>query len=181
MSSLSLIAVLFHLLAACFVAKNPLAGKEAVFASNTTNPTVVTELDLYPLTVNTTYGPIRGQFDSQSRVFRGIPYAQPPIGELRWKPPRAPAAWSTVYDATQILPGCPQFCDVSKFVCPSNSTQMSESCLYMNIWTPQYSTSSSVNVDKRSNINKRSKQRSANNSTKSGHDDNNQDINNISS
>ena len=61
--------------------------------------------NLLPLVVNTTYGPIRGQFDSQSRVFRGIPYAAPPIGDLRWKPPESPQPWTEVYDATQIKPG----------------------------------------------------------------------------
>ena len=99
--------------------------------------------NLHPLIVNTTYGPIRGAYNNGARMFRGIPYAAPPIGDLRWQPPSPHEGWTDVYNATSFQPGCPQICNVSKFVCPQNKSQMSESCLYMNIWTPQTQISQS--------------------------------------
>jgi para-nitrobenzyl esterase len=63
-------------------------------------------------------------------VFRGLPYAAPPVGELRWRPPLAPAGWQGVRDATRFGPSCPQ---------PPNPTltgPASEDCLYLNVYTP---------------------------------------------
>ncbi|MCX5826638.1 MAG: carboxylesterase family protein [Deltaproteobacteria bacterium] len=74
-------------------------------------------------------GPISGEVEDGVRVFMGIPYAAPPVGELRWKPPQAVAAWNQVRNATAFSPSCPQpkQQDAGKF---------SEDCLYLNVWTP---------------------------------------------
>jgi para-nitrobenzyl esterase len=53
-------------------------------------------------------GVIRGARESGVRIFRGIPYAAPPVAELRWKPPQPPAVWPGVRDATAFGPWCPQ-------------------------------------------------------------------------
>lgn len=63
------------------------------------------------------------------RVFTGIPYAEPPVKELRWRKPQPKKNWPGVLDATQPCPQCPQ-----KKSC--NTKPMREDCLYLNVWTP---------------------------------------------
>ncbi len=66
--------------------------------------------------------------------FKGIPYAAPPTGALRWKPPQPAAAWKGVRKADRFGPRCmqrPLFGDM-KF----RSNGMGEDCLYLNVWTP---------------------------------------------
>lgn len=74
-------------------------------------------------------------------AFKGIPFAAAPVGDLRWKPPQAAAAWSGVRDATQYGDVCVQNPAPDRF--PPNAatdtpnfTGMSEDCLNLNIWTP---------------------------------------------
>ena len=75
-----------------------------------------------------------GQPSSGVRAFKGIPFAQPPVGDLRWKPPQPLQPWKGVRQALQFGPRCmqlPIFDDMS-----FRSNGMSEDCLYLNIWTP---------------------------------------------
>jgi para-nitrobenzyl esterase len=65
-------------------------------------------------------------------VFKGIPYAAPPTGDLRWREPQPPAPWPAVRDATHYGPVCTQ---VDTFLHIPRSL-MSEDCLSLNIWTP---------------------------------------------
>ena len=65
-------------------------------------------------------------------VFKGIPYAAPPVGNLRWREPQPPAAWSGVRDATQYGSVCTQ---ADSFI-HIPRTLMSEDCLTLNVWTP---------------------------------------------
>jgi len=60
--------------------------------------------------VQTTSGPVRGTSAGADNivVFRGLPYAAPPTGDRRWRPPAPPASWSVVRDATRFGPKCPQ-------------------------------------------------------------------------
>ena len=69
--------------------------------------------------------------------FKGVPFAKPPVGELRWKPPVAPAAWSGERDATGFQPACPQ--PINADGRPNGggvSGETSENCLYLNVWAP---------------------------------------------
>ena len=67
---------------------------------------------LHPPVVQTLYGPVRGLFLPQGmQAYLGIPYAKPPVKELRWQPTVEPTPWGPdVYDAFQFSPGCPQKC-----------------------------------------------------------------------
>jgi para-nitrobenzyl esterase len=68
------------------------------------------------------------------RIFRGIPFAAPPVADLRWREPQPVAPWSGVRQATQFGPRCmqqPLFPDMM-----FRSPAPSEDCLYLNVWTP---------------------------------------------
>jgi para-nitrobenzyl esterase len=71
------------------------------------------------------------------RVFRGIPYAAPPTGDLRWRDPQAPASWSGVRDATTFGPRCMQAAGSAGGRVREDvaSLPISEDCLYLNVWT----------------------------------------------
>jgi len=87
-------------------------------------------------TVKTKDGLIRGVAQSSSgvRIFRGIPFAAPPVGGLRWKAPVAPKPWNGVRQATEFSARCMQPPISSDMVSRSNG--ISEDCLYLNVWTP---------------------------------------------
>ena len=77
-------------------------------------------------------GAVRGAAVAGGYEFLGLPYAAPPVEDLRWRPPRPPALWHGVRDATQFAPNCPQL--ASPFAPPGPS---SEDCLYLNVYTPR--------------------------------------------
>jgi para-nitrobenzyl esterase len=84
--------------------------------------------------VETATGLVKGTTvsDGRIRVFRGIPFAAAPVGELRWQAPRPAAPWQGTRDATEVGSRCLQgniFSDIS-------FTNLSEDCLNLNIWTP---------------------------------------------
>lgn len=74
-------------------------------------------------------GAIRGTTEAGGYVFRGVPYAAAPTGNLRWRPPAPPMPWQGVRDATQFGPGCPQ--TPSTFATPP----FDEDCLFLNVYT----------------------------------------------
>jgi para-nitrobenzyl esterase len=85
--------------------------------------------------VTTNQGAVRGTTAGSVDEFLGIPYAAPPVGNLRWRPPQPPAAWSGVRDATTFGPSCPQ--PAGPFAPPG---PFSENCLYLNVYTPAVSS-----------------------------------------
>lgn len=77
--------------------------------------------------------------DGSITVFRGVPYAAPPVGEMRWRAPKPPAAWEGVRKAEKFSPACIQ--NIVHERKPWTREFMahdtvSEDCLYLNIWTP---------------------------------------------
>jgi para-nitrobenzyl esterase len=80
--------------------------------------------------VGTSDGAVRGLASGTIDEFLGIPYAAPPVGALRWRPPQPAARWSGVRDATQFGPHCPQSAS------PFGEASMSENCLFLNVFTP---------------------------------------------
>jgi para-nitrobenzyl esterase len=79
-------------------------------------------------------GRLEGRVDSSGvLLFRGIPYAEPPVGDLRWRPPRPAANWEGVRGAERLGHNCMQaqpYGDIDPF-----SAGISEDCLYLNVWT----------------------------------------------
>ena len=83
-----------------------------------------------PVTERTPLGRLRGEQSAGVKVFRGVPFAEPPVGPLRFRPPLPARRWEGTRDATRfpaeamqsrVLPGVRQ----------------SEDCLYLNLWAPQ--------------------------------------------
>ena len=83
---------------------------------------------------NTENGVIEGFERAGVKIFRGIPYAQPPVGELRWREPQPVKNWEGVRKTTHFGPRAMQLPVFGDMRFRSNG--MSEDCLYLNVWTP---------------------------------------------
>ena len=84
--------------------------------------------------VSTSSGKIRGVIEGNVSVFKGIPYAAPPVGEFRWRPPQPVSPWEGVRDASKFGPNCAQG---GWGAAPGTIQEgSSEDCLYMNLWLP---------------------------------------------
>ena len=94
-----------------------------------------------PDTVHVEQGQVKGVAGSSAGVlvFKGIPFAAPPVGDLRWRGPKAPAAWTGVRDADKFGPQCMQ--RGGRGGAPS-----SEDCLYLNVYTTTASSKKPVMV-----------------------------------
>jgi para-nitrobenzyl esterase len=85
--------------------------------------------------VMTTAGPIEGVTEAGGlRAFKGIPFAEPPVGALRWQPPQPLKKWTEARLATAFGAQCMQRRQFADMVFRSNG--MSEDCLFLNVWTP---------------------------------------------
>ena len=78
-------------------------------------------------------GQIEGSRIGQTWAFKGIPYAAPPVGALRWRPPQPAASWSGVRKATFHSPACPQ---LGSYPPDAAQEPTSEDCLTLNVWAP---------------------------------------------
>ncbi len=84
--------------------------------------------------VRTSQGVLEGTYESGIKVFKGVPFAAPPVGDLRWKAPQPVEKWAGVRKAVEFGPNPmqqPVFGDMN-----FGTKAMSEDCLYLNIWTP---------------------------------------------
>jgi len=86
----------------------------------------------HPVIAFTDKGLIKGVEDSTLKKFLGIPYAKPPVGDLRWRAPQPNKFWFGIRDATQFAGHCPQ--PASPFGLPSTT----EDCLYLNVYAPNH-------------------------------------------
>jgi para-nitrobenzyl esterase len=86
-----------------------------------------TSADVLP----TPNGPVQGVCSGGTCAFKGIPYAAPPVGELRWRPPRAPVAWTEPRPAFEYGAECAQI------AYPSGEFTGDEDCLTLNVWLPE--------------------------------------------
>ena len=81
-------------------------------------------------------GKLQGASVSGITTYKGIPYAAPPVGDLRWEPPQPPAHWSGVRPATEFGHDCMQM--PTRSAAAPRRTIASEDCLYLNIWLPEH-------------------------------------------
>ena len=89
-----------------------------------------------PLTVKTEQGKVHGKTinDGKVKAFLGLPYAAPPVGDLRWKAPEPPAKWKGERDATNYGAHCAQAHVFDDMVFQDSGP--SEDCLYLNVYAP---------------------------------------------
>lgn len=86
-------------------------------------------------TVTISSGPLLGNESGDGmRTFLGIPYAAPPVGDLRWRAPQPVVGWKEPRDATQFGAACPQPDDRFSGLTPK---VQDEACLYLNVWAPK--------------------------------------------
>src|SRR5687768_8717280 len=78
-----------------------------------------------PAPVLTEYGLVQGVVEKDLTVYRGVPFASPPLGDLRWRPPQPAKKWEGVRDASKFAADPYQ---------GNGSGNVSEDCLYLNIW-----------------------------------------------
>lgn len=81
-----------------------------------------------PDTACTTEGAVRGVREGDLVAFKGLPYAAPPVGALRWRAPEPPRPWTGVRDASRFGPVCPQL--------SGSEVTGDENCLTLNVWRP---------------------------------------------
>jgi para-nitrobenzyl esterase len=86
--------------------------------------------------VRTKAGELRGIVENAVTVFRAVPYAAPPVGELRFAPPQPAPAWQGVRDATREGPIAPQGRSRLAHVMGDFQSPQSEDCLTLDVWTP---------------------------------------------
>lgn len=91
-----------------------------------------------PAPISVEQGMIQGAFEDELTVYKGIPFAAPPVGDLRWKAPQPAAKWSGVKQTTKFAP--------APFQGGNPSSGKSEDCLYLNVWTPAKSASEHLPV-----------------------------------
>ena len=90
--------------------------------------------------VKTDAGSVSGLQQGSLRVYTGIPFAAPPTGELRWRPPAPVKPWDGVKETKVYSPACPQPAAADPML------NMSEDCLYLNVWTPAKSADEKLPV-----------------------------------
>lgn len=100
----------------------------------------------FPVQLTIANGTIEGEFDIKTNIqsFKGIPFAQPPVGDLRWKAPQPVTNWTGVKQTKKFGPRAIQsnvFGDMG-----FRSDGMSEDCLYLNVWSPAESASEKLPV-----------------------------------
>jgi para-nitrobenzyl esterase len=150
--TLGIIGTLLLVLIICFIVVDNRGGRYPTFQATSlatlTSIAPLTSLPSDPL-VKIDSGSLRGIAVQSSIAFRGIPYAQPPVGDLRWQPPQPPQPWQGVREASQPGTTCTQRkSGLTPFFAPMAQAygsnfeqppiQSSEDCLYLDVWVPEW-------------------------------------------
>ncbi|MDQ7825380.1 MAG: carboxylesterase/lipase family protein [Candidatus Eremiobacteraeota bacterium] len=85
------------------------------------------------LAARTGAGMVKGTLEDGILVWKGIPFAAPPVGALRWRPPQPVKPWDGLKDCSAFGPWCPQ---PKQELIHAEQGRMSEDCLYLNVWAP---------------------------------------------
>ncbi len=88
-------------------------------------------------------GLVEGTIQEGVTVYKGIPFAAPPTGDLRWRPPQPVRSWEGVLKADKYAPACPQ---IQFYIPIFPKVETSEDCLYLNVWTPAQSATENLPV-----------------------------------
>ncbi len=115
-------------------------GQRTIAPSGTQVPAPVT--DPIKTDAGLVAGAVVGEAGKEVRVYKGVPFAAPPVGDLRWKPPQPVKPWDGVRQCKEYAPICPQV--ISQLV-PADM-ERSEDCLYLNIFTPAKKTTDRLPV-----------------------------------
>ena len=126
--------LLRHLLAwsagtACIVLVSSISAQQS-------NPVATPADPQHGPVVETPAGTVEGKTEGDLRVFEGIPYALPPVGAARWKPPASMPRWDGVKQATDFGPICFQPQSATPGIYSWTPAPMSEDCLTLNVWAP---------------------------------------------
>jgi para-nitrobenzyl esterase len=93
--------------------------------------------------IETTAGLVQCMEEGAVVIYKGIPFARPPLGDLRWREPQPPTPWPGIRGADRFPPACPQHGSYPKDAPPEAT---SEDCLYLNIWKPLGATEEKLPV-----------------------------------
>ena len=99
--------------------------------------------------VRTTFGTLEGTTEKGTTAFKGVPFAAPPVGELRWRATQPPTPWNGVRKADKFSASCMQFKAGERLPWTREfmvQNDVSEDCLYLNIWTPRVDASANLPV-----------------------------------
>jgi para-nitrobenzyl esterase len=113
-------------------------------AISCTNKVAETNAPMNPVKIDTGYisGTIIGDAGKEVRIYRGIPYAAPPVGDIRWKPPQPAAPWQGIRECTAFGKSSPQ----STTPVDLSDMPQSEDCLYLNVLSPANKSSEKLPV-----------------------------------
>jgi para-nitrobenzyl esterase len=151
---------LLPVIAACLVVIGNRGGHYPIYKassfSNLALPSANVASSGEPI-VEISTGTLRGAAAGSAIAFRGIPYAQPPVGELRWQPPRPATPWAGVRDASRPGTACTQRASgLTPFFAPMAKAYdakfeqppiaSSEDCLYLDVWVPEWPVKRSLPV-----------------------------------
>ncbi|HXX17793.1 MAG TPA: carboxylesterase family protein [Candidatus Acidoferrum sp.] len=94
-----------------------------------------TALGQAPAPIRTQAGLVQGTVEDGITIYKGIPFAAPPVGDLRWRAPKPAASWTGVKNADKFAPACIQN-QIANRALGIEEVETNEDCLYLNVWTP---------------------------------------------
>jgi para-nitrobenzyl esterase len=112
--------------------KTPVLGFAALLLASALASSLSAE---EPKPVRTDAGPLQGTVENGIRIYKGIPFAAPPVGDLRWRAPQRHSPWTEVLHADKFAPACMQV-PLAMPALGLDAVTVDEDCLYLNVWTP---------------------------------------------